>query len=489
MLVLPPEVEVAGKEFSSSHYDTVIIGCGMSGLGAGIRLAMYDRKVLILERHNAPGGLNSFYFLGGRKCDVGLHALTNFGLQGSKGPLTKIFRQLRIQRDEFELCPQKGSRILFPDAQLRFSNGIDLLESEVARVFPASIDAFRDLVQHIGEFDALAPDAASIGNARAILAERFKEPLLVEMLLCPILYYGSPKQNDIDWESFCVLFRALFLEGFARPFEGVRPIIRSLLRRYKEVGGERKMKCGVRRLITNGARVEALELDTGEVITADHVISSAGAAETWAMLEPFPSESLCAEKDLPRLTFAETMTFFAGQPEDRGWEDTIVFFNTGKTFTYAQPEEPVDLRSGVICLPNNYEYAGRQLSEGILRVTSLANYDTWKNATEEEYRLLKEKCYARMAGQAEQLLNRVSGAATPEPLEKSVTFTDMFTPRTIEKFTGHIGGSVYGSPLKRRDGITPLENLYLCGTDQGYLGIVGAILSGVSIANARVLSA
>ena len=41
-------------------YDTVIIGAGMSGLAAGIRLAYYDQRVCILERHYTIGGLNSF---------------------------------------------------------------------------------------------------------------------------------------------------------------------------------------------------------------------------------------------------------------------------------------------------------------------------------------------------------------------------------------------------------------------------------------------
>ena len=44
-------------------YDTIIIGAGMSGLAAGIRLAYYDQKVCILERHTTIGGLNSFYLL------------------------------------------------------------------------------------------------------------------------------------------------------------------------------------------------------------------------------------------------------------------------------------------------------------------------------------------------------------------------------------------------------------------------------------------
>ena len=55
-------------------YDTIIIGAGMSGLAAGIRLAYYEQRVCILERHYTIGGLNSFYRLRGRDSDVGRSA-------------------------------------------------------------------------------------------------------------------------------------------------------------------------------------------------------------------------------------------------------------------------------------------------------------------------------------------------------------------------------------------------------------------------------
>ncbi|MEC7183375.1 MAG: FAD-dependent oxidoreductase, partial [Bdellovibrionota bacterium] len=42
-------------------YDVIVIGAGLSGLAAGIRLAMFGKKVCILEKHSIPGGLNSFY--------------------------------------------------------------------------------------------------------------------------------------------------------------------------------------------------------------------------------------------------------------------------------------------------------------------------------------------------------------------------------------------------------------------------------------------
>ena len=119
----------------SNEYDTIIIGAGMSGLAAGIRLAHFDQKVCILERHYTIGGLNSFYRMGGRDYDVGLHAMTNFARKGTKkGPLAKLIRQLRFRWDDFKLAEQVGSSIRFPDVSMDFSNDIQLLESEIALI-------------------------------------------------------------------------------------------------------------------------------------------------------------------------------------------------------------------------------------------------------------------------------------------------------------------------------------------------------------------
>ena len=110
----------AGYTVAGAGTHTVVATGTASGkslayqLAAGIRLAHFGNKVCIFERHNAPGGLNGFYSLGGRKFDVGLHAMTNYVRPGVKGtPLTKLLRQLRIDREEFALCEQKRSRVAF----------------------------------------------------------------------------------------------------------------------------------------------------------------------------------------------------------------------------------------------------------------------------------------------------------------------------------------------------------------------------------------
>lgn len=261
-------------------YDTIIIGAGMSGLAAGIRLAHYDRRVCILERHTAIGGLNSYYRLGGRNYDVGLHAVTNFTPKGArKGPLARLLRQLRIRWDDFSLAPQLGSLIAFPGVSLRFNNNFELLASEVERSFPHEKDNFLKLSETVVDYDDLNEQTAA-GSARAIVGGIIKDRLLLEMLFCPLMFYGSARENDMDFGQFSVMFRSIFMEGFARPWAGVRVILKHLVRKFKEVGGELRLRAGVERIEVEGGRATRVVLDDGTELEGQRVLSSAGLAET-----------------------------------------------------------------------------------------------------------------------------------------------------------------------------------------------------------------
>ncbi len=455
----------------------------MSGLAAGIRLAMFGRDVLILERHNAPGGLNSFYSFDGRKFDVGLHAVTNYVEKGVKGtPLGKLFRQLRIRREEFGLCPQLGSRVAFPGIDLRFTNDFEVLQSEVARQFPGQIDNFRRLVHGIDAHDPFELEGKEL-SAREIVSGYITDPLLQDMLFCPLMYYGSARQMDMDFGQFAIMFNSIYREGFARPFDGVRRIIRVLLTRYRELDGKRIMKCGVSKILTSKGRLSALLLDNGNTITADHVLSSIGRVETERLCQDLPPDT--GHSNIGQLSFVETINILNRQPAELGWEDTIVFFNDHERFIYARSEELVDPRSGVICFPNNYAYpAERKLPEGVFRVTCLADFRAWSALPEKEYKAAKKFWHDRLAHKAMEFLKPVS----QQQLDDCTIYQDMFTPRTVKKYTGHLGGAVYGAPEKSKNGHTHLKNLYLCGTDQGFLGIIGAMLSGISMANYHILS-
>lgn len=450
----------------------------MSGMAAAIRLAHFGKEVCLLERHNVIGGLNSFYSLGGRKYDVGLHALTNFVPPGVKGtPLVKILRQLRISRDELDLNPQSFSRIAFPGINLKFGNGFALLESEIEREFPHQTDGFQKLLQKIREWNDGELDYPDV-SARKIVGECLSDPLLREMLFCPLMFYGNAREHDMEFGQFVILFKSLFFEGFARPFEGIRQMMRVVRRKMKEAGVERCMKLGVRTIQSEGNRAAALELDNGRVITAEKVFSCAGWPETLRLCSDFNGEE--NQSRVGRLSFVETISIVPEQPRELGIEDTIVFFNDSDQFEFARPQELVDIRSGVICIPNNYDYSDdRELEEGVIRFTAQANYQKWSELEEDQYLKAKSRNFQALGNSAARFLPIDSFAS----IEQRTIAADMFTPRTVKRFTERLDGAVYGSPTKNKSGRTHLENLYICGTDQGFLGIIGAMLSGITIAN------
>lgn len=456
-------------------YDTIIIGAGMSGLAAGVRLAHFDQRVCILERHRTIGGLNSFYRLQGRDFDVGLHALTNYAPPGrGNGPLRRVLRQLRIDWDELQLAPQLGSAIVFPGAELRFSNDFELLAAEVRRLFPGQDDALRRLAAAVIDYDDVSHPLLR-RSARTVLGEFFTEPQLVEMLMCPVLFYGSAQERDCDFGGFSILFRSIFLEGFARPPRGVRQLIKPLVRRFKASGGELRLRAGVSRLTVENDSVTKVALDDGTELAARRVLSSAGWNETLRMCAGGPPAAPAAA---PRISYVESISTLDVLPKALGWERSIVFFSHQSRFQYRQPEELVDVGSGVICSPNNFAYAADAPQEGVMRVSALANHQGWASLGADEYRQAKAYWQERMLASAVRI--------TPD-FRAVATASDMFTPKTIQRFTGHDCGAVYGAAEKRFDGRTHLQNLFVCGNDQGMVGVIGTLLSGITMANKHCL--
>jgi phytoene dehydrogenase-like protein len=456
-------------------YDVIIIGAGMSGLAAGIRLAYYGKKVCILEKHHRVGGLNSFYSRDGHKFDVGLHAMTNYVPRGTKStPLPKLLRQLKLKAEDFALCPQIGSAIKFPGKTLGFNNDLSFFVQEVVENFPAQADNFQKLLKRISEYEALALDAKPI-SAREVVSSIISDPLLVDMIFCPLMFYGNAQENDMEFGQFVIMFNSIFCEGFARPRDGVRHILNVLVKQYEEHGGGLRLKCGVKGIQVANDKVESILLDNGEVLRADNVISSAGYVETMRLLSDY--DPVRFKYDVGQLSFVEFIMVLDKEPAEMGYNTTITFFNNSDRFNYRKPEKLVDVSSGVICCPNNFQFE-TPLPEPIIRATNMANFDLWNRLDKEEYG-------AQKAAWLETTLKEVV-KFVPD-IRDSIVYTDIFTPKTIYSYTGHLNGAVYGTPNKIKTGRTHLENLFICGTDQGFLGIVGAMLSGISMANLHIL--
>jgi phytoene dehydrogenase-like protein len=314
--------------------------------------------------------------------------------------------------------------------------------------------------------------------AKVVVRNFIKNNSLIEMIFCPLLIYGSAWENDMDFSQFVIMFKSIFLEGFGRPDGGVRTIIDLLLKRLQECGGEISFKTEVTRIITHEGKITAVHISGPqghEVIECDSILSSMGLPETMSVVD----KDFHYSPRVGNLSFTESILVTDKKPRDLGVEATIIFYNNRPEYLYQKPSSLFDRESAVVCFPNNFVHD--DFEEGIMRVTNIANYEMWNQELTDSSIGYKEK----KLDVYNQSLSIIKNCGVKSDF--NVNFKDIFTPTSIKRYTSHFGGTVYGSIDKTRNGKTPIAGLFICGTDQGFLGIVGSMLSGISMANLHVL--
>ena len=204
------------------------------------------------------------------------------------------------------------------------------------------------------DYDDLGSAAGPAGRLGRWSAETIRDPLLIEMLFCPLMFYGAAAEHDMDFVQFSILFRSIFFEGLARPMAGIRLILKHLVRKFRELGGELRLRAGVSRLATAAGEVRAVQLDDGQELAAPRrrFVGRLGRNDADVRRCGYARR----KRPAGQLSFFETVSALNVPPRELGCKQTVVFFNDSEKFHWQKPDELVDVRSGVICSPNNFLY-------------------------------------------------------------------------------------------------------------------------------------
>ncbi|OIQ85115.1 hypothetical protein GALL_330590 [mine drainage metagenome] len=451
-------------------WDVVIVGAGLSGLAAGIRCAQFFKRVVIVEAHSKLGGLNSYYHKVDRShlFSNGLHTVTNFRPTSRRWGRDLVMRNLGLDWESLEIRPPRyPSRISLPGVSLVFDNDPRVLEESIAARFPSEVDGYRRLFAAV-ERESVAAQA-SHADCFEYLRTFIGSPELVAALALPVLCYGAYQEGAIDSRLFAILFRSLLIEGCGSPID-IKSLLDRLQARFKALGGELITRSPVASFSVESGRVRAAVLADGRVLEGARFLSSAGLCETGR---------LCGTQwGRPgTISVFQWIGAYDRPLEQLGIRDTLHFAASCVDYTWRIPGDRVF--SDLITYSANDNYAYPQPGHAHFKISCFSHYSEWSLADRAAYEAQKRRY-------ADELL-KVTYGYYPALAEAKPLVEDLFSPLTVERYTRHPGGTIYGGAVKTWDGRTAIPNLFIIGNDQGGVGIMGAMTSGVLVSNLQVI--
>lgn len=487
-------------------YDIIVIGAGNGGLTAAASLASKGKKVLLLERHNIPGGCATSFCRGRFEFEVALHQLSGVGTPEKPGPLRSTLERLGVI-DKIDLIPMHDLFRLIIPGQIDITLKPDRADviRQLQHAFPKekqAIDQFFDFtynffMQVISVMYMKDPEASvekyplyfkyALKSARQVLDEFTKDPLLKAVLSPYWTYIGLPPSKMAFTELAAMYFA--FIEFL--PFHikgGSQTLSNAIAHQIIQNGGEIRFNCGVKKIIVKNNQVKGVITDADEEISSSWIISNASKLATFVDLIGMEHIPQSAEKELKRSSLTQSaFTVYMGldcEPEDIGMtaSTNFLFPHSDMEAVYERMKYR-DITDQDALVLSCYNLADKSFSPpGTCQVAmvTLKYGDTWLSVPPSQYADEKYRV-------AESMIH-VAQKAFPN-IKQHIEEIEIATPLTHLRYLNHPKGSVYGFEHFIKDSeifmpnISHIKGLYGAGGSYGLCGFQPTLDSGVLTAS------
>ncbi len=489
-------------------FDAVVVGAGNGGLTGALTLSKAGKKVLLLERHNIPGGCGTTFRRGRFEFEVALHQLYDItnNYRGEKGFLRQIFEELNVwnkiefimQKDAFTLAIPGVGEITLPGSH-------DGFVQKLQELAPDSADAIRDyqalvdkigaesglLYESIANDEPLTPEKAPLifeygaKTGKEMLDRYFKNPMVKGVYRALFGYLGMP----VDRVPFTAL-AALYARGEGTCYVkgGSQAMSSALADEFMASGGAIKFNTAVEKILVEDGTVKGVLTDAGELYRTDTVLCNANRINVYV--------DMIDEQQVPESVFADlrvstpsmsSFGLFIGldcTAEEAGIKHATSFMAApmgGPRMRY-----DVGLRQTQV-IPGGYmscynidDPDASPKGTSVLTILSSQMADAWISLPPEKYHDAKMEYATKLLDFLYQFYPNIRG---------HIEEMEAFTPITLMRYIHSPGGSIYGVDAYFKDLLaskmqprSPIKGLYFCGASLLFGGFNTTLTSGYAAA-------
>ena len=279
----------------------IVIGAGLGGLAAAMRLGAKGYAVTVMDRLDLPGGRGSSVTQDGHRFDLG----------------PTIITVPQVYEDLWRACGRDfhkdiSLRAMDPFYEVRWPDGstftarqdTDAMLAEVARLSPADVAGYKrflkdseecykvgfegmvaqpmnkiwETIKVLPEFVRLRADRSILGLAKA----RVKDARLrMALSFHPLFIGGDPRKVTSIYSLVAYLEKTY---GVHYAMGGVQAIANAMVRVIHAQGGNVRQNVEVDEVLIENGAAKGVRLKDGSVINAPLVVSNADAGHTYQRL-------------------------------------------------------------------------------------------------------------------------------------------------------------------------------------------------------------
>ena len=462
--------------FYKPHYDAIVIGGSLAGMSAALSLASHGKSVLILERHNLPGGLATSFVRGGYEMEGSLHEMMSIGPKENPLSVRTYLESLGVDIDWLRV--PEAYRLTVPDDDMDIvlhagidEDGVYFAAKEIEKKYPGNkekvdrllhvckeiVDSTNYMNNHkVSKIDLVKHHwsmTATAGYSAQEVMDSMGIPRKVQEALSGYWIYVGQPISSLPFTIYGYLMGDYLTGGSYVPRNFSFGMSLAMAMACQKKGVQFEYETEVEKILVKRGAAYGVRTKRGDEIHADYIVSGVYPDAVYGkMIEPLSEVPPRAYKLIhgreESVSCFSVILILDQTPEQLGIEDYSVFDSDVPFSDEVFWEELKHPRPWHYLTTTCLNLANpKALPDGTtsLSITALPLPESFFDVEPDEYFALKRKLAKAMIEREEKRLG-VS-------LSDHILEIEIETPVSVSHYSGQYRGGIYGYQHRMEDSV------------------------------------